>query len=146
MCECERAIKEALGEERDDWLERACAIIRSDVARRDTRRRVDVSSVGARLRWARQCAGVTQAELGRRLGFAPSRRQVMVSYFENGKRDIPLSKLKAWAVICQVDASWLAMQTDEGAPGPSRVILRNEPSEYTKWKNSQSEWKKKRKP
>jgi transcriptional regulator with XRE-family HTH domain len=67
-------------------------------------RRPTFEQLASRLAWARESAGITQAELAAQLGI--SRRTV--SNYETGAQRPKLNRLVLWANTCDVDASWLA--------------------------------------
>lgn len=84
-------------------------------------RAYDLSTIGGRLRCARECAGMLQRDLARRVGMT----QYAISNMELERRAMPATKL---AGICQslgVSERWMLMLSDEGGPKARHGILRS---------------------
>ena len=76
-------------------------------------------TVGEKIKAERKALGLTQTELGEKLGV----RKNAVSKWECGRvDDIPGSKIKAMAALFGVSPSYLI---DDGAPAPARLDFDN---------------------
>lgn len=106
----------------DYWLDEA--VRRLDAYRNQVNRRriYDISSVGNRLRTAREVVGLTQTQLSSRLGV----HNWSVSHWENGRADMPAKHLPGLCVILCVSREWLLMLSDEGGPPVPREVLRKQ--------------------
>ncbi len=87
-----------------DWLDEACARLMNFRAMLERRRLFDVSTVGARIRTAREVKGYTQRQLGARLGL---RRASVIQGWEKGERDVPARLFQKLAVALGVSPGWL---------------------------------------
>jgi transcriptional regulator with XRE-family HTH domain len=67
-------------------------------------------SIGDRLHRLRTDAGLTQAEVGRRVGYS----QPAISQFETADRDVPMVAVRLLAGLYGVEPGWLA----EGGEAP----------------------------
>ena len=75
--------------------------------------------VGMRVRAARSAAGMTQEEVGQRIGLVRS----SVANLEAGNQDMPISKLAALAAVLQLDLADLIREGDLPA-SPHKVTIR----------------------
>lgn len=136
MTDVKARIQEAMDYAGEDWLERACDWLSGMAASRKSRRVVYVSTPAERIKWARECAGMTQNELALRLKLS---RETM-GMIERGKKDLELSKVRAICIILKIAPDWLTMASDEGGPVGPKVILRKEKklSRFRTWKMRQA--------
>lgn len=83
----------------------------------------DLTTIGGRLRCARECAGMRQSELGRRIGM-PARS---ISAMELGRMYMPAVKVAGICMSLSIKRTWLL---DGKGPGPAAPygILRSEQS------------------
>jgi transcriptional regulator with XRE-family HTH domain len=63
-----------------------------------------MSSLGERLRWAREQAGLSQGQVARMLGM----HRPTVSEIEAGRRRVPAEELALFAQTYEVSVAWLA--------------------------------------
>ena len=128
-----RQIEDALGVSQVDWwLDEAVRVILAHRAFTHRRKIHDVSTVGARIRTAREVVGLTQHQLAARLG--PSVRQGArkavvgwdVSSWEREKRDLPGEHLQGLCFALGVSQAWLLDGGDEGGPPLPGGILRKQ--------------------
>jgi len=87
-----------------DWLDEACARLTNFRAMLERRRLFDVSTVGARIRTAREVKGYTQRQLGARLGL---KHAAVIQAWEKGERDMPALLFRKLATACGVSTLWL---------------------------------------
>jgi transcriptional regulator with XRE-family HTH domain len=119
--EVEARLRAAMdGYEGPDWLERACELIQTHIAMIQRRKEWDCSTIGKRIRTAREIAGMSQEQLALRLDVT----QLELSGWERGKRDLPVRKLRGLAVSMGVSVEWLLMESDEGGPKVKNGLLR----------------------
>lgn len=113
-------IQDALGYYGEDWVEKACEAI--EKYRRFSSRAVvyDISTVGNRIRTAREAAGMSIVQLARRMGISAT----MVSLCEHGKRPIAMRRVPGLAICLHVSRDWLLMLSDDGGPKLRNGILR----------------------
>lgn len=115
------------------WLEIAEQKLYAERARLNPFKRMyDVSTVGARMRTARQVCGMGLAQAAIRMGVNPSH----LSLWERGKRNLPANKLHVIALVLGVKLKWLLMETDEGGPPVPREQLRKRITQH--WKDRQT--------
>src|SRR5450755_539985 len=86
---------------------------------------LDLSMFGQRLRHVRRARGLTLAELGQKVGRAPS----VLSLLENGRREPKLSLIEALAAALAVSADELIRRQPPSRRaqleiGPGRIALR----------------------
>ena len=132
----EESIRKALGEfDGPDWLATAVRFLETQVKVRAGRKEWDISTVGKRIRTARELAGMTQHQLAFRLGL----KKLNVSLWEREKRDLPAQKIPGLALSLGVTREWLLGETEEGGPEVRRGILRrNQPERLIKWKRKKA--------
>lgn len=96
----------------DKWLDEAERRLEAHRFHQQRRRVYDVSTVGARIRTAREVVGLTQKMLGRVVGVCGGH----ISHFETGTVPMKPEHLERIARSLKVSAKWLLMETDEGGP------------------------------
>lgn len=106
----------------DWWVEEAVRVIEAHRALAAYQRVYDVSTVGARVRTAREIVGLTQRMLGDRLDV----KQRDISDWERGRRDMPAEVLPRLALCLGVAVRWLLDGGDEGGPPAPTGILRKQ--------------------
>ncbi len=110
-----------LAEPTDDWLEQAEKRLYAYANARMQRRIYDVSTVGARVRTAREVIGLTQPQLAARLGVHP----LEISKWERGKGALPAKRLPGLCACVGVSKAWMLGESTEGGPRvPERVMRR----------------------
>lgn len=122
----------AMGYHEEDWLARACALLDGYRRQRLAEREYDVSTIGLRIRCARECAGMSQRQLALRLNVNAGR----ISDYERGNCDLPGDKIPALyqALRCVTTKGWLLMETDEGGPKvPTRVRTAQHDPRWYDW-------------
>ena len=104
-----------------DWLDEACARLVAHRRMRTKERIYDVSTVGARIRTARESVGYTQKQLANRCGIWPPE----MSAIENGKRDLEARFIRRLANALRITEAWMLMESDEGGPPiPERLLVK----------------------
>lgn len=68
----------------------------------------EVKELGKRVRWARSNLGLSQPELGRRVG----KSKQLISAWESGRAEMSATMLARVASALSVDAGWLASGQD----------------------------------
>ncbi len=129
----------AMRYEGDDWLDRAEHLLDGEWRMRQRRTIYDVTTVGGRIRAAREAMGLSQEQLGIRLGVP----QTLVSSWERGKVDLPVSMLVRLSSALQrvTTRAWLTMQTDEGGPNvPKDVLGKRHSRDGYAWMNKKRAW------
>ena len=96
-----------------DWLDEACARLIRFRNLLDRRRLFDVSTVGARIRAAREVKGYTQRQLAARLGY---KHAAHIQEWERENRDVPARWFLRLAVAIGVKPEWLLHGGDVGGP------------------------------
>lgn len=82
----------------------------------------DVATIGGRLRCARECAGMRQSELGKRVGV----KAKLVSQMELGRAPMPGVKVAGICMSLKVTAGWLLAGDMAGGPPSSAYgVLRS---------------------
>ena len=104
----------------DWWLEEAVRRLEVYQSRVLHKRIYDVSTVGARIRTAREIVGLTQHQLAARIGAHPWR----VSDWERGNQDLPIKHLLGLCYALGVRREWLLGDSDEGGPPMPNGIIR----------------------
>ncbi len=125
----------------DDWLDRAEHLLDGEWRQRQRRTVYDVTSVGGRIRAAREALGLSQEQLAIRLGI----KQVRVSEWERGKANLDATMFVrlAGALSRVTTRAWLLMETDEGAPNvPLDVLGKRHSREGYAWIQQKRAWKK----
>ncbi len=116
-------IEEALGvKDVEWWLEEAVRVIQAHRALVERRRVYDVSTVGARLRTAREIVGLSQDQLALRL----KHPQWSITRIERGKADAPLDVFARWCLCVGITQAWALGDSDEGGPPMPGGILRKQ--------------------
>ena len=125
-----RALLEAaMGYAGEHWLEEAVRRLEAHRNISSFQRIYDVSTVGMRIRTAREVVGLTQAQLARRMGLHPW----TVSNLETGRTHLDAAKVPGLAACLLVSRAWLLMESDEGGPPlPSRVLRKQHRVNWTK--------------
>lgn len=137
--EVKRRLFEAMGGERPDWLDFACRVLYADHKQRVGRRIYDISTVGLRIKCAREVLGMSQDQLGLRLR-VPG---VRVSDWERGRADLPVTKLRPLSIILRVSAEWIAMDSEEGGPDvPTEVRVREHSPRWLEWRERRRAYRK----
>lgn len=123
--DAEARIREALGSDQgEDWVQTACEFITAYLNDKKRRKEWDCSTVGKRIRTARELAGMSQEQFAFRI----EAKQLHVSAWERGKADLPVRKLPGIAMSLGVTVAWLLMESEEGGPKLRNGILRkNQP-------------------
>jgi transcriptional regulator with XRE-family HTH domain len=127
------------GYEGDDWLERASAILEAEWRRKMQRRVYDISTVGARIRAARESLGMSQPQLAMRVSVHPMR----VSGWERGTENVPAQKFAGLVTALRpaCTRAWLLMDTDEGGPDvPVEVVAKQHSAAQYRWLKKQQQW------
>lgn len=126
--EARRRIVEALevvpceGWPDDWWVSEAIRVIQAHQAIVSYRRVYDVSTVGARIRTAREVVGLTQLMFADRIGV----KQRDVSRWERGQADMPAGLLVPLCLCLGVSRAWVLGDSDEGGPPLPGGILRRQ--------------------
>lgn len=95
-----------------DWLDEACARLAAEERRKERQRVYDVSTVGARIRTAREVRGYTQKQLAARIKMFP----LELAGAERGTKDLRAKFVPRLCTALGVAAAWLLMESDEGGP------------------------------
>lgn len=119
--EIKRRICAELEYDGEGWLDRACVLLQAQVNSRRWAKVYDISTIGGRLRCARELAGMLQAELGRRVGI----KQPYISKMERGLSPLPALKVAGICMSLSIRRDWLLMLSDEGGPQGRYGILRS---------------------
>lgn len=121
--EVRRQIEEALGMGSfPGWLDEACRRLELWRQMKGWSRIYDISTVGSRIRVARETVGLTQPQLADRMGVHPW----TVSHWENGRMDLPAAKVPGLSKALKVRIPWLLMESDEGGPAMPKGIVRKQ--------------------
>jgi len=139
--EVKRRLCLAMRYDEDDWLDRAEHLLDGEWRQRQRRRIVDVTTVGGRIRAAREAMGLSQEQLSIRLGVPPIR----ISDWERGKRDLPVEMLVRLSAIVRpvTTRAWLVMESDEGAPQvPLDVLGKRHTRRGYEWLQKKRAWQK----
>jgi transcriptional regulator with XRE-family HTH domain len=115
-------IQGASGAAGEDWLDEACRML---VAHRNIRNRTrtyDATTIGNRIRIAREAAGLTQRELAFRLGVS----HFWVAGWERGLRPLPARKIPGLCMSLGVKRGWLLFFEEGGGPRLRNVTLRKQ--------------------
>lgn len=128
--EARSRLEEALGVSGVDWwLDEAVRVVMAYRALCERRRVYDVSTVGMRIRTAREIVGLTQHALAARLGKNKRGKTSIgwnVSNWERGVQDLPAEFLRPLCTILGVTHAWLLGDSDEGGPPMPGGILRKQ--------------------
>lgn len=106
----------------EHWLETAEFMLESYRGLRLRQRVYDISTVGARIRTAREVVGLTQAQLGRVIGISCWQ----LCRIENGQKPIQSADLFRLSRSLGVKDAWLLMESDEGGPPVPTEVLRKQ--------------------
>lgn len=105
-----------------DWLEEACRQLEAHRARSGFTKVYDVTTVGKRIRTAREVVGLTSHQLSDRLKL--DHRHVYD--IEQGKRPLRADLVPWLSRLLKVREAWLLMETDEGGPPLPVGVLRRQ--------------------
>jgi transcriptional regulator with XRE-family HTH domain len=123
--EARARIEQALGFEQVEWwLDETIRIIQAYQAMLSRRRVYDISTVGARLRTAREVTGLSLAQYARRLNCSHR----LLSTIELGKRDAPLELFARYCLSLGISQAWALGDSDKGGPPLPGGILRRQKS------------------
>lgn len=120
--EIEERIRVALVEPDDDWLAHAERAIGRGIKLDSWKKQYDITTLGGRIRAARELKGMSQADLAKRTGMS----QHMVSRAENGVAHLSITKIPGLAISLGVKMPWLLGSSDEGGPNEARAELRKQ--------------------
>lgn len=116
-------IEDAMGVKGEDWwLDEAVRMIECYRSVVEHRRVYDVSTVGARLRTAREIVGLTLCAQAERVGLLHQE----LSRIERGKRDCPAEVFARLCLSLRVTEAWVLGDSDEGGPPMPGGILRKQ--------------------
>lgn len=119
-------------DERAGWLEIAERRLMTQIAqKRPFKRMYDVSTVGQRMRTAREVCGMTQRQAAIRIGV----RYNGYCAWELGHANMPAERLRTVALVLGVRAAWLLEGGEEGGPPVPREQLRKRITKA--WKDRQ---------
>lgn len=135
--EVRKLLEEAMDFHSEHWLEEAVRRLESQRHSQQFRRIYDITTVGARIRTARETVGLTQHQLARRMGWHPW----AVSNLETGRRNLDAQKLPGLATCLMVSRAWLLMESDEGGPPLPTKVLRKQ--KRVNWQQATAKQKKK---
>ncbi len=111
-----------LKETGDWWLDEAVRMIECYRSVVERRRVYDVSSVGARLRTAREIVGLTLRAQARRIDCP----HTQLSRYERDKADVPLEVFVRLCLSLKVTQAWVLGDSDEGGPPMPGGVLRKQ--------------------
>lgn len=80
---------------------------------------MNMKEIGARIRMAREAAGMNQQQLGERCGW--EKAQGRLSHYEHGRREPLLSDLERISVVLRVKLTWLIEGDGPSDLGPDAV-------------------------
>ncbi len=116
-------IEDAMGVKGEDfWLDEAVRMIECYRSVVERRRVYDVSTVGARLRTAREIVGLTLRAQAARIGILHTE----LSRIERGKRDCPAEWFTRLCLSLRISEAWALGDSDEGGPPMPGGILRRQ--------------------
>lgn len=121
--------------QRPDWLEIAehrLTAHRARLVSQRFRRMYDVSTVGARMRTAREVCGMSQTQASIRIGVSANTYRE----WELGRRNMPADRLRTVSLVLGVRERWLLEGGDEGGPAVPREQLRKRITQH--WKDRQT--------
>lgn len=121
----------------DWWVTEAARVIFAYRAWQSGRRVYDVSTVGMRIRTAREVVGLSQGQLAQRLDV----RQEYLSRWERGERDIPATVFSRLCLSLGVTEAWTLGDTEEGGPPLPTGVLRKQT--FVNWRRADQKTKKK---
>ncbi len=119
--EVRRRLSAVLVEPEDDWLAHAERMIENYQSFLRKRTVYDITTLGGRLRAARQLAGMNQPTLARRVGMD----QYDISGIERGTRKLPIHKIRPLCMSLGITQDWLLGKSEEGGPKVEAGILRH---------------------
>jgi transcriptional regulator with XRE-family HTH domain len=115
-------IQEACGVTSEDWLEEACRMLVAHRNLRNRTRTYDATTIGNRIRIAREAAGLTQRELAFRIGVS----HFWVAGWERGLRPLPARKIPGLCMSLGVKRGWLLFFEEGGGPKLRNATLRRQ--------------------
>ena len=112
--EVRQRIQDAMRYDEPDWLERAEKLLDAHWMQAQRRKVYDATTVGGRVKAARESLGLTQAQLALKLGVS----ERAMSCIEGGTRNLSMPEAQKLGRILKPACSeaWLYMKTDEGGP------------------------------
>ncbi len=116
------AFEPQIAADEDWWVSEAARVILAYRAWQGGRRVYDVSTVGKRIRTAREVVGLSQAQFAQRLGV----RQEQLSRWERGARDIPADVFSRVCLSLGVQEAWALGDSEEGGPPVPKGVLRKQ--------------------
>lgn len=126
-----------------DWLERCEHTLHGAWNWKEKRRGkpYDRTTLGGRVRMAREIAGLTQAQLAARLGVY----KCNVWGWEHGTQDMPSEKLGPLCLIVGVSRPWMLGESEEGGPPlPVEVLRAAYAPSFLAYNRSQKQYAQKR--
>jgi transcriptional regulator with XRE-family HTH domain len=120
----------------EDWLDVACLHLQARMNQLRRLKLYDVSTIGGRLRCARECAGMRQYELARRVGM--DRREI--SQMELERRPLPAVKVAGLCMSLKIKTTWLILGEGEG-PQAGYGILRKDQSPRQAKATTRAKWR-----
>jgi transcriptional regulator with XRE-family HTH domain len=115
-------IRDASGATGEDWLDEACRMLEAYRNRLSCKRVYDATTIGNRIRIAREAAGLTQRELAFRIGVHPR----FISGWENGRLRLPARKIPGLCMSLGVKRGWLLFFEETGGPKLRNATLRRQ--------------------
>lgn len=121
-----------------DWLERTEEALFGWLNWCEKKRMppADLSTVGGRIRIAREVVGISQESLGARIGLLG----VRVSNIERGKAALPAEKIPGLCLSLRISQQWLITGEGDGGPGVPGERLRAMASpQYLAWRRRKAQ-------
>jgi transcriptional regulator with XRE-family HTH domain len=115
-----------------DWLEKTEEALFGYLNWKEKRRLypADLSTVGGRIRCAREVVGISQESLAARIGLTG----LQMSAIERGKANLRAEKIPGLCMALKISQGWLITGEGPGAPGVPGEVLRSMASpEYIRW-------------
>jgi transcriptional regulator with XRE-family HTH domain len=133
-----------LPDDAPDWLEQAEHRLHAwwAVSERHSPTPIDLSTLGGRLKAAREITGLSQDRLAARMNIPCGAKIAML---EKGRADLPAEKLPGLCMCLGVSQAWLLGESEEGGPPVPREVLRamHSPS-WIRYKRRQHDFARKR--
>jgi DNA-binding transcriptional regulator YiaG len=139
-------ICEAMRYHQDDWLARAEMLLDAHWCKQQGKKVYDVSTVGLRIRCAREHMGMSQLQLALRMDVPES----AVGGWERGQRNLTIEQARKLSLILRpvCRPEWLFMKDDDGGPRvPVQLARKHDPDWYDfrrrkrAWQKAQAELK-----
>lgn len=121
--EVKRRLCRVMRYQEDDWLDRAERLLDAAWCQQQAKRIYDVSTVGYRIRAAREVMGMSQEQLALRMHVTG----LTVGKWERGERNLKLEEARKLGLVLRPVCSkeWLFMASDEGGPDvPVHVLAK----------------------